>query len=168
MTNLADSDLISLLREGESDRVEFKRSLAGDTPGKIREAICAFANDMPGHGKPGVIFVGVQDDGILSGLSIDDELIRQLADMKTDGNIVPPPSITVRKLSHSGEAIVVVIVQPSDSPPVRLRGRIHIRTASQRGVATAQDERILNERRRYGDIPFDIQSIPSAALSDRN
>jgi ATP-dependent DNA helicase RecG len=35
-------------------------------------------------------------------------------------------------------------------------------------LATAQDERILNEKRRYRDIPFDIQPVPSATLSDLN
>lgn len=32
-------------------------------------------------------------------------------------------------------------------------------------VATPQEERILNERRRYRDIPFDIHPIPSCNLS---
>ena len=161
-------DLTHLLKEGESDRAEFKESLLSDNPTKVREAICAFANDLPGHGEPGVVFVGVRDDRTVAGLAVTDELLRQLADMKTDGNIVPPPSMTVTKLSICSEDVVVVMVQPSDSPPVRYKGRIHIRTGPRRGLATAQDERILNEKRRFGDIPFDIQPIPSATLSDLN
>ena len=161
-------DLTHLLKEGESDRVEFKESLLSDNPTKVREAICAFANDLPGHGEPGVVFVGVRDDRTVAGLAVTDELLRQLADMKTDGNIVPPPSMTVTKLSICSEDVVVVMVQPSDSPPVRYKGRIHIRTGPRRGLATAQDERILNEKRRFGDLPFDIQPIPSATLSDLN
>ncbi len=35
-------------------------------------------------------------------------------------------------------------------------------------IASAQDERILNERRRYRDLPFDVQPIPFAKLSDLN
>ena len=91
---------MQLLREGESDRVEFKESLRGDAPNRIREAICAFANDLPDHRKPGFVFVGVRDDGTVAGLSVTDELLRQLADMKTDGNIVPPPSLTVERRSE--------------------------------------------------------------------
>ena len=75
-------------------------------------------------------------------------MLRQLADMKTDGNIVPLPSMTVEKLSLPGGDVAVVIVQPSDSPPVRWRGRVHIRIGPRKGIATAQDERILNEKRR--------------------
>ena len=88
--------------------------------------------------------------------------------MKTDGNILPPPSITVEKRSIQGKDVAVVTVQPSDSPPVRCKGTIQIRIGPRRGIATAQDERILNEKRRYKDIPFDIQPIPSASLDDLN
>ena len=166
MTTLTDEDLISLFREGESDRVEFKESLRGNAPDRIREAVCAFSNDLPGHGKPGVVFVGVRNDGAFADLTVTDELLLQLADMKTDGNIVPPPSMTVEKRIFCGKEVAVVIVQPSDSPPVRCRGRVHIRTGSRRDTASAQDERMLNERRRYQDIPFDIQPVHSAELND--
>jgi hypothetical protein len=33
-------------------------------------------------------------------------------------------------------------------------------------LATAQDERILNERRRHKDRPFDVSPVYSANLSD--
>ena len=62
---------------------------------EVREAVCAFANDLPAHGRPGVAFIGARDDGSSAGLSITDELLLQLADIKTDGNIVPPPTLTV-------------------------------------------------------------------------
>ena len=88
--------------------------------------------------------------------------------MKTDGNIVPPPSMSVERFSLCEEEVAVIAVQPSDSPPVRYGGRVHIRIGSRRGTATAQDERTLNEKRRYRDIPFDIQPIPSATQSDLN
>ncbi len=166
MTTIDNQDLLRLLHTGEADRVERKELLSRTTATKIREAICAFANDLPDHRQPGVVFVGVRDDGTFSGLSVKDELLRQLSDMKTDGNIVPPPSMTVGKWAVEGKDVAVVTVQPSDSPPVRYQGRVHIRIGPRRGVATAQDERILNEKRRYRDKPFDIHPIPSAVLND--
>ena len=57
---LSNRELEDILRSGESDRVEFTES-CGDLD-KIREAICAFANDLPGHNRPGLIFIGVKDD----------------------------------------------------------------------------------------------------------
>ena len=166
MTTLENEDLMRLLGQIESDRVEFKEVLSRSTSNDIREAICAFANDLPDHRQPGVAFVGVRDDGSVAGLPITDHLLLQLADMKTDGNIVPLPSITVEKRTLLDGDVAVVIVQPSDSPPVRCRGRIHIRIGPRRGIATVQDERILNEKRRFGDIPFDIYPVPSATLPD--
>ena len=56
-----DAELQQLLRDLESDRVERKASISEKD--KICQAICAFANDLPDHRKPGVVFVGVNDDG---------------------------------------------------------------------------------------------------------
>ncbi len=62
---LSDEELAALAADLESDRIERKQSLAGDAPTKIREAICAFANDLPRHGldRPGVVLVGLNDPG---------------------------------------------------------------------------------------------------------
>jgi ATP-dependent DNA helicase RecG len=164
--SLGDAELEELLGDVESDRAERKESLQGDAPKKIRQAICAFANDLPDHRRPGVIFVGARDDGTSSGLSITDSLLLRLADMKSDGNIVPPLTMTVAKRRLRGADIAIVTVAPSDAPPVRFRGQIWIRTGPRRDIASAQDERILNEKRRHRDRPFDAQPVTSAKLTD--
>jgi ATP-dependent DNA helicase RecG len=161
-----EAELESLLDDVESDLAERKESWKGDAPDKGRQAVCAFANDLPDHRKPGVLFVGVNDDGVPNGLSITDEILRTLADIKTDGNILPPPTLTVEKRLLKGHDVAVVAVHPADAPPVRYKGRIWIRTGPRRGLATSQDERILNEKRKFGDLPFDIQPLPSSTLND--
>ena len=168
MSDYSDVELLKVFSKGETDRVEFKESLSGSDPERIREAICAFANDLPGHGAPGLVFVGVKDDRTVVGISATDRLLQQLADMKTDGNILPPPTLSVGKRMLQGKEIALVIVEPSNSPPVRCKGTIHIRIGPRRGIATAQDERVLNEKRRFGDRPFDIAPIPTTGLSDLN
>lgn len=162
----SDEELERLLTDLESDVAERKESIHGDVPTKAREAICTFANDLPNHRRPGVIFIGARDDGSPAGLTVTDELLRQLADMKTDGNIVPPPSLTVAKRTLLGGEMAVVVVEPSDSPPVRYKGRIHIRVGPRRAIASAQDERILNEKRRHHDRPFDMQPMRAGTLDD--
>lgn len=164
----SDDDLLNIIATHESDRVEFKESLTGDAATRIREAICAFANDLPDYDMPGHIFLGVRNDGTLAETTITDRVLQQLADMKTDGNILPPPSMTVEKRTLRGKEVAVVSVQPSNSPPVRFRGAIHVRTGPRRDIATTQDESILNEKRRHGDRPFDLQPIPTANLTDLN
>lgn len=135
-------------------------------PKKARQAICAFANDLPNHDQPGVLFIGANDNGSPSGEPITDDLLRSLADMKTDGNILPLPALSVEKRALKGAEMAIVIVMPSDMPPVKYEGRIWIRTGSRRSIANAQEERILNEKRRYKNLPFDIYPIPSARLTD--
>lgn len=168
MAPFSDPELEMLLSDLESDRVERKESFRGDSPDKVRQAICAFANDLPDHRKDGVVFIGARDDGTPACLSITDELLLQLADIKSDGNILPPPTMSVEKRFLRGAEIAVMLVAPADAPPVRYKGRIWVRIGPRRGIATAQDERILNEKRRYRDIPFDIYPIPSARLTDLN
>jgi ATP-dependent DNA helicase RecG len=161
---MTDQELEQLLQEIESDRAERKASISERD--KIRQAICAFANDLPNHKLPGVVFVGVNDDGSCSHLPITDELLRTLADMRSDGNITPFPSLVVQQKTLGGCEIAVVIVQPADAPPVRYNGRVWIRVGPRRATATAEDERRLNEKRRAKDLPFDLRPVTSATLQD--
>ena len=164
MPDFTKEELLQIIEYSEADCVEFKESLSGSATERIREAICAFANDLPARGKPGFVFVGVRDNRTIAGLPVTDRLLVQLANMKTDGNIVPPPSLNVEKRVLQGKEIAMVTVQPSDSPPVRYRGVIHIRTGPRRDIATAQEERMLNEKRRYGDIPSTCIPSPRPAF----
>lgn len=159
-----NSALEPLLSDLESDRVERKPSLAQKD--EIRQAICAFANDLPDHRRPGVVFVGVHNDGTCANLRITDELLRELADIRSEGNILPIPVIVVQKRILRGCELAVVIVQPSDSPPVRLRGRTFVRVGPTTRQATAEEERRLSEKRRAKDVPFDLRSLPSASVDD--
>jgi ATP-dependent DNA helicase RecG len=166
MTPYDDNELAKLLADLESDLVERKESFRGDAPRTVREAACAFANDLPDHRRPGVIFIGAKDDGTPADLAITDELLRDLSDVKTDGNILPPPTLTVAKHRLAGADMAVVTVWPADSPPVRYKGRVYIRPGPRRAIATAQDERILNEKRRSRDRPYDVQPFHSARMDD--
>lgn len=157
-------ELQGLLRDLESDRVERKESLSERD--RVREAICAFANDLPDNRKPGVIFIGVRDDGSFAKTAVTDELLRELANMRDDGLIQPLPSLVVQKQAFDGHEVVAVIVEPSAAPPVRFRGRTWIRVGPRRAIASLEEERRLSERRRGRDLPFDLHSMGSAALDD--
>jgi len=161
----SEAALEALLDDLESDLAERKESWKGEAPEKGRQAICRFANDLPDHRRPGVLFVGIKDDGSPSGLTITDNLLLTLASIKNDGKTLPPPTLTVEKRTLKGAEVAVVTVQPADAPPVRYDGRVWIRLGPRRGVASLQDERILNERRKYRDLPFDVQPVPSSFLN---
>ncbi|CAN5175516.1 helix-turn-helix domain-containing protein [soil metagenome] len=166
MTPLTDEQLTTLLGDVESDLTERKRAWAGDAPDKARQAVCAFANDLPNHSAPGVLFIGANDDGSPSRIDVSDQLLQTLSDIKTDGRIVPPPTLTVHKRIVGGAPMAVVTVWPADSPPVSFDGRIWIRIGPRRGRASAQDERVLNEKRRFRDLHFEAHPVSAAALSE--
>lgn len=89
MMRYSDSELEALLNDLESDLAERKESWKGDAPERCRQAICGFANDLPNRRKPGVLFIGIKDDGTPSGLAITDELLLTLASIKNEGKTVP-------------------------------------------------------------------------------
>lgn len=153
-----------LLSDLESDRVE--RTVSTTNTDKFAQAICAFGNDYPGHRQPGYLIVGAADDGSLSGLTVTDELLRNLAAIRSDGNVLPPPAMTVEKVVLPAGELAVVTVQPSTVPPVRYKGRVHIRIGPRKGIASEQEERILSERRASLLTTFDAQPVPDASLGD--
>lgn len=159
---LADDELTHLIDNFESDRVEFTESIRDLD--KIREAICAFANDLPGHNGPGVVFIGVKDDGNCAPLEIDDRLLQTLGGLRSDGKILPFPTMEVDKRILNGCEVVVIQVEPSDNPPVKVDGRCWIRVGPRRGQATAEDERRLTEKRRWGNLPYDMQGVTGASI----
>ncbi|MDR3302850.1 MAG: ATP-binding protein, partial [Treponema sp.] len=161
-----DAELLALLDDIESDRVERKESFKGDTPDRARQAVCAFANDLPNHKEPGVLIIGAKDNGEPSNIAITDALLLQISDMKTDGNILPLPTITVEKRVLKGAAMAVITVYPSDVTPLRYHGRIWIRTGPYRAIASAEEERILNDKRRYHDLPWDLHPYSTATIND--
>jgi len=158
--------LARLLSSTESDRVE--HTISTTNTDKFREAICAFSNDMPGHGMPGYLLVGVEDDGSAGGtFEASDKLQQQLASYRNDGQILPQPVMSVFKQAHpAGGEILVIEVHPSDLPPVRYKGRVHIRVGPLKATANESEERRLVERRPLVFRTFDMGPCLGAGLDD--
>lgn len=163
--NMDDHTVLALIQAGESEQVERKERLKSKKA-EVCQAICAFANDLSRTGQPGLVVIGQRDDGTAVGIPITDELLRELADLRANGGILPFPQISVRKLELDAAGVAVVIVEPSTSPPVRYDGRTYIRVGSSRRLATAGEEAVLTERRRAANLPFDARPVPSATLDD--
>jgi len=164
MSPYTDTELSELFASGESELVERKRS-AGDG-NSIRRSICAFANDLPARGKPGVLFVGVEDDGTCAGIDVNDKLLRDLAQMRSDGSIQPFPTMTVDKKTIDGCEMAVVQVMPATDPPLRFRGRAWIRVGPTVQQASPEEEQRLVERRVAGQRSFDMRPVTDASIDD--
>lgn len=164
MSVLAEDELRALMADLESDRVE--RTISVNKTDKLCRAICAFANDFPGYGLPGYLLVGVDDDGRPSGLQVTDDILLKLGGLRTDGLIQPMPAMVVDRVGLSEGDVAVVKVLPSDMPPVRYEGRIHIRVGPRRAIASEQEERMLVERRVSSARSFDLMPCTGATLED--
>ena len=161
---MTKEEIRALLNDLESDRVE--RTISTTNTDKFGQAICAFANDLPDHREPGYLFLGVTDDGEVKGLNVTDELLKNVAAIRTDGNIQPQPSMSVEKVPMEEGDIVMVRVEPSVFPPVKYKGRIWIRIGPRKGVANENDEHILMEKRRANVTSFDSSPCLNATIDD--
>ena len=154
----------TLINSKETFRIE--RTSSTTDQDKFCRAICAFSNDLPRSGKPGYLLIGVSDDGELSGLRVTDELLKYFAGLRTDGNILPIPAMTVDHVSFEEGDVIVVKVLPSTEPPVRYKGRCHIRIGPRKDIATLSEENILSEKRVSSMKSFDMSPCREATLTD--
>ena len=156
--------LQKILSDTESYHIE--KTVATDNMDKFSQAICAFSNDVADSKKKGYLLIGVRDNGELAGLQVDDKLLLQISNIRTDGNILPQPVMTVEKFSFAQGDILVVEVTPSQVPPVRYRGRIWVRVGPRKSIATEAEEKLLTERRLSNIRTFDAMPCLGTTLED--
>ena len=161
---LTSDQLNSLLIVNESDRLKF--TTATDNTDKFSQAVCAFANDFSNSRKPGFLLIGVDGKGRPSGMKVTDKLLQNLGALRSDGNILPLPSMEVYSVGLEGGDIAVVEVHPSDLPPVRYKGQVWIRVGPRKAIASDHEERILTEKRIARVTSFDVSPVRGASLAD--
>ncbi|RJX18056.1 MAG: AAA family ATPase [Desulforudis sp.] len=156
MIFLADID--SLVRGGESETLEFKR-----TTGERREAartIRAMLNHRGGR----VIF-GVEPDGRIAGQMVSDRTVEEVAQELSE--IEPPvfPSIERVNLTDNRQ-LLVVTAQPGNAQPYSYRGHAYRRVGNtSQQLSRAEYNRILFER-LHGDQRWENQPATGWSVSD--
>ena len=161
---ITKEELLDLLQSTETYRIE--KTVSTTNKDKFSEAICAFANDMPNSRKPGYLLIGVDDNGRRSGLKVTDALLKNIASIRTEGNILPFPVMNVDYVSFDDGDVLIVEVFPSEFPPVRYHGRTYIRIGPRKDKATTQEESMLVERRSANFPTFDTTPCVEATLDD--
>ncbi len=161
---MTKEELFKIIGSAESYRLE--KTVSTSNMDKFQEAICAFANDLPGKREKGYLLIGVTDDGHISGLSIDDALMKKISGIRSDGNILPLPVMSTEKVTTDEGDVLVVEVTPSFDTPVRYRGRTFVRIGPRRDIASAEEERILAERCAASLPTFDTRPCREATIDD--
>ena len=161
---MTKEELYGIIALDESFRIE--RTTSTSNMDKFQEAICAFANDLPGCRKKGYLLIGVTDKGEISGLKVDDALMKRISAIRSDGNILPLPIMNTEKVHTEQGDVLVVEVTPLFDTPVRYRGRTFVRIGPRRDIATAEEERILSERCAASLPTFDTYPCREASIDD--
>jgi len=141
--------LLTLIRDGESERIEFKRA-----PSKtIHHEIAALAN-----AEGGSIIIGVDDGGKIVGADVKAAL-----DMVTSAlsSIVPPAQIATQKLSVNGRDLLIIEVQKGTSL-CSVGGIVHIRVGT--SIRPLSIQEILMLSSELGTIAWD--GAPATDLAD--
>jgi len=122
-TAMTLKQLKTLVKQGESETLEFKTSTA--TLSDAMETVCAFLNSD--HG--GTVLIGVKDDGKILGQEINDSHSRDLAtELK---RIEPLTKIDVKYVVIDDQKKVIVLsIAPGSRVPYIYKGRPFVRTLS--------------------------------------
>ncbi|MEU6057148.1 ATP-binding protein [Streptomyces sp. NPDC047097] len=165
---MSDEDLAQTLGTQESTTLEFKSTAKreGKRGDVIAQAVCAMANDLCGRGG-GDILIGVDDRGEpVDTVDTSDRTLLALTDLRDDGRILDRPSLTVQAARYKGKPVVRLRVETSAAPPVRCDGVVWVRPGPTTRKASREDERVLTERRRSADAPFDTRAVALATIED--
>jgi ATP-dependent DNA helicase RecG len=122
-------------------------SESGIIDSSVARVIAAFANTNPGN-----IFVGVEDNGGVSGLREQtpherDQLLRKIRQVAT--MIQPPVSLGATFLYYDGKAVLRLFVPKGSHPLYVLQGAVWVRRLAEVVAADRQEiiERALGARR---------------------
>ncbi len=111
--SMAGTGLRELIEQGEGPALEFKSTI--QSADKIARTLAAFANT-----RGGILLVGVEDDGQVSGILSEEE---EMSKIETAADrLVEPPVDLVYESRHVGEMHVLLIqVEESGQKPHRVK-----------------------------------------------
>lgn len=155
-----ETELLEIIRCGESSGVEFKRD---DIPIQdLAREIVAFANYQGG-----MILLGVEDDGKISGIQRQniEEWVMEACRTKVMPEIIPYYETVV---IEEGKKVAVVRISSGHAKPYAMLHHGHryyyIRAGST--VREAGREELLRLFQASGRVNVDLQPVPGATLAD--
>jgi ATP-dependent DNA helicase RecG len=161
---ISKEEIKILLADIESERVE--RTTSTKDTDKFAKAVCAFANDISNKKLPDYLMIGAFDDRRLNGLKVTDEILRSLAGLRSDGNILPKPALMVERVPFPEGDLAVVEVLPSKVTPVKYKGVAYVRIGARKSEANEEEERILREKSEVKSPTYDSTPCLYSTIDD--
>ncbi|MCL5291037.1 MAG: helix-turn-helix domain-containing protein [Actinobacteria bacterium] len=148
-------ELLRVVKEGESEKVEFKRSFAEID--RAIQTLVAFAN-----ANGGIVIFGVGNNGSLVGIDIGQNNVEQMSN-KIVGNTEPQIYPSIDLVTIDGKTLVTVKVGKGTSQPYMAFGKPYKRV----GKTTVQMKREELKRLFRKNMPaFDIAPVEDATSDD--
>ncbi len=140
-------DLIKLISEGESDKVEFKENVSNDLPKKI----AAFANTDGGF-----IIIGVNDEGKIIGIKDVNKATQKINDFLLSIN--PVPKVKIKKFELDKKQVIIIEVEKSNVVHA-VRNVVYIRIGRNlRPLTIEETSKLLLTKRKinWDDLASDV------------
>lgn len=153
------ADPLSDIAGGEGQHREFKQLI--DNLESVAGEIVAFANS-----DGGVLYVGVDDDGHIVGLSDANATFQSLTHICRD-RCIPPVSPVIEQHTLSGQDIVVLTVMPElnrQKPYRTAGGRFYIRVGKDKRDATGRE--LMRIAQAAGELHYDESPVYGTSLAD--
>ena len=117
---MTEAEILNLINSGESTTVEFKKS-TNEITKDVYDTVCAFSNREGGH-----IFLGVNDKGVVLGVSPDavDQIKKEFVTTVNNVNKLYPPMYLMPEEVRVEEHLIVHIYVPVGTQVCRHNGRI--------------------------------------------
>jgi len=151
--------VLKAISRGAGQHLEFKRLI--DNLESIAGEIVAFANSDGGS-----LVIGVEDNGVIAGLSDMDSVFQSLSQICRD-RCIPPVSPMIETFSIDGKSIVVLTVNPifNGMKPYRTAGgRFYIRISRDKRDATGRE--LVRIAQASGELHYDESPVVGTDLDD--
>jgi ATP-dependent DNA helicase RecG len=145
---MTQSELDQVLLQGEDYKIEFKRNLNTD----LKKELVAFANASGGR-----IFIGVDDDGSISGVNVNNQLRSKVQHFASQCD--PQVQIDLEVFNN----ILIVTVPEGVNKPYRCTTGFYIRVGA--NTQKLKTHEIIDFIQNEGRIRFDEQWQPKADFS---
>ena len=153
--------LISLLKQKESKRLEFKK-FRDEISATLFETVCAFLNRDGGE-----IIIGADDDGKIIGIeeSRIDRMMNNIVTMSNNPDIVDPPFILdPHKYEIEGKSIIYLNI-PESSQVHRFKGTVYDRS-SDGDFKIKEPQRIAAISNRKSGFYSEMRLCPNISFRD--
>ncbi|ETR71798.1 MAG: ATP-dependent DNA helicase RecG [Candidatus Magnetoglobus multicellularis str. Araruama] len=153
--------LETIIQNGENSRVEFKS--VSVSPKTLAEEMVAFLNV-----RGGVIYIGIEDDGIISGIDINrKESLEDIIMNVSRNNITPPIIPDIEIIKYNGKWIAKVILTEGLSKPYQTTGgKYYIRAGASKRISSREELLRLFQNALVCHI--DNHPIPGTSLEHLN